>query len=225
LQKTTQEAILRLTQAQTHISTLTSDISELEQENAHLLEETESYNILLQTKTANGKFLSETRLIQKLNSETSLGDEIAAKRRSAGGGEYELEFDLESSYEKQLKAEVKALTLYIKKILSKVMTSPHLEDVLVKKEDNPYMNGNIDEASTASSRSSQQRNNRSSILVSATNAAVELVRSVSQAGQRMSINSGFGSSPSNSGSPVLPMPPIPHIPSFSSDGGGGVVEE
>ncbi|KAJ3118084.1 hypothetical protein HK100_000677, partial [Physocladia obscura] len=216
LQKTTQEAILRFTQAQTHISTLTSDISELEQENAHLLEETESYNILLQTKTANGKFLSETPLMQKLNSETSLGAEIAAKRRSAGNAEYELEFDLESPNEKKLKSEVKALTLYIEKILSKVMTSQRLEDALVKKEENPYIKDDIDEASTASSRSSQQRINRGSILVSAANAAVELVRSVSQAGQRMSINSGFGSSPSNSGSPVPPMPPIPHIPWFSS---------
>ncbi|KAJ3372576.1 hypothetical protein HDU84_001085, partial [Entophlyctis sp. JEL0112] len=64
LKETAQEAVLRFNQSQSHISRLTAEVSELEQENANLIEETESYSLLLQNKTKAGEASS---FIQKFN--------------------------------------------------------------------------------------------------------------------------------------------------------------
>ncbi|KAJ3339507.1 hypothetical protein HDU83_007591, partial [Entophlyctis luteolus] len=129
LKETAQEAVLRFNQSQAHISRLTAEVSELEQENANLIEETESYSLLLQNKTKAGEASS---FIQKFNRDgenTVLGHEIS------GHDAEDIDNGLETVMEKKLKAEVKALTIYIEKILSKVMANPDLENAIVQKSD------------------------------------------------------------------------------------------
>ncbi|KAJ3015536.1 UNVERIFIED_CONTAM: hypothetical protein HDU68_012683 [Siphonaria sp. JEL0065] len=191
-----------------------TQLVELEQENSLLQEETESYNLLLQNKTTSGTFMSDTQLMQRLNDETgvsstssipqgvgvgvsTLGDELAAD-----GGKKDLNdtgVDFESPTEKQLRSEVRALTLYIEKILGKVKGNPQLEAILISKKTNLYGKENDDDEGRDSAEdelkpappSSPQTltmKNRMSLLAQfpvsaaamAANAAVEMVRSVSK---------------------------------------------
>ncbi|KAJ3398834.1 hypothetical protein HDU80_008527 [Chytriomyces hyalinus] len=164
--------------------------SELEQQNAVLKTENESYEVLLYGKTKNGEFVS----LLHNNLDSSLGSEIVAR-----GGDTDA--TPETPNEKQLKSEVKALTMYIDKILNKMMTNPEVAAILLMESDIDAAE-KPDEIPPSPSPPSvlltpsylaptSPSKNRSSFLAFPS-AAIEMVRSVS----------GLGSS-SN------PAPPLP----------------
>ncbi|KAJ3339132.1 hypothetical protein HDU83_007784 [Entophlyctis luteolus] len=188
LKETAQEAVLRFNQSQSHISRLTAEVSELEQENANLIEETESYSLLLQNKTKAGEASS---FIQKFNRDgenTVLGQEITGRDAD------DIDNGLETVNEKKLKAEVKALTIYIEKILSKVMTNPDLEDAIVQKSDE----------TEKYSAPKKPRSSFMNVASAAITTTVGMVQSVSRQGNRASIQVLH---------PNAPVPPVPVIPS------------
>ncbi|ORY36753.1 hypothetical protein BCR33DRAFT_721962 [Rhizoclosmatium globosum] len=190
IQEIEQSSQSSLENAYTQIESLQLQVADLQQENAELVEESEGYNLLLHDRTTSGAFLAETPLMQRLNDPPS-DSKVGAVRVSRD----ELDEDgmseaIETPLERKLKVEVKALTLYIEKILSKVMVNPALEDALVKKLPNPYLVRDLDldieEGSAASlkrrstlSSASDTIRKRVSLLARIPAAAVEMVRSVS----------------------------------------------
>ncbi|KAJ3279995.1 hypothetical protein HDU79_000147 [Rhizoclosmatium sp. JEL0117] len=176
--------------AYTQIESLQLQVADLQQENAELVEESEGSNVLLHDRTTTGAFLAETPLMQPLNnppSDSKVGTVRVTRDELDEDGMSEA---IETPLEKKLKVEVKALTLYIEKILSKVMVNPALEDALVKKLPNPYLVRDLDldieEGSAASlkrrstlSSASDTIRKRVSLLARIPAAAVEMVRSVS----------------------------------------------
>ncbi|KAJ3230790.1 hypothetical protein HDU81_004257 [Chytriomyces hyalinus] len=121
-------AVNEMTKSQLQLKQQTKTLekmnSELEQQNAVLKTENESYEVLLYGKTKNGEFVS----LLHNNLDSSLGSEIVAR-----GGDTDA--TPETPNEKQLKSEVKALTMYIDKILNKMMTNPEVAAILLMESD------------------------------------------------------------------------------------------
>ncbi|KAJ3244498.1 hypothetical protein HDU77_009885 [Chytriomyces hyalinus] len=164
--------------------------SELEQQNAVLKTENESYEVLLYGKTKNGEFVS----LLHNNLDSSLGSEIVAR-----GGDTDA--TPETPNEKQLKSEVKALTMYIDKILNKMMTNPEVAAILLmesdidaaeKPDEIPPSPPSVSLTPSYLAPTSPSKN-RSSFLAFPS-AAIEMVRSVS----------GLGSSSNPAAAPPLP---------------------
>ncbi|KAI9341231.1 hypothetical protein BDR26DRAFT_860876 [Obelidium mucronatum] len=184
LQSTTQSALSHLSESQNQIETMRTELSELEQENSMLREEAESYNLLLQNRTSSGAFMTETPLMQRSNAEGTVPEAAEPLPSSLDG--------FETPKEKQLRSEVRALTLYIEKILSKVKGNPELEAVLLNKTSNSNKEslggGGNEETEKLTTPVGPTVKNRMSLLARfpvsaaamAANAAVEMVRSVSE---------------------------------------------
>lgn len=122
--------------------------------NARLLEETESYQMLLQERTLNGDFKSDfghasgtagvSSNQDALNAlegrvgdcpdgaGTSLADELSEANINEEGGFRKLELELRSA-----KDENKALTLYIEKIIGRLLQRNDFQDILDESPDAP----------------------------------------------------------------------------------------
>lgn len=96
--------------------------------NARLMEENESFQLLLSEKTLNGDF-TKTEVMQPSNALGSLAEELESAE-----GESENYRRLESEA-KALKDQNKALTLYIENIIGRLLSHKEFENVLEKSPD------------------------------------------------------------------------------------------
>ncbi|ORX84698.1 hypothetical protein BCR32DRAFT_242358 [Anaeromyces robustus] len=122
-------------------------IRELEEANTNLTEENESYQILLQEKTLSGELLQHPLLQENINekntvSDVSTNDSNASEQSKDTTLCDELTeiqnlsvFDKDPrivKYEKEIKNQKEqnqALTLYLRNVIQKMMSDPHLEEV------------------------------------------------------------------------------------------------
>jgi len=131
------------------VSELKSFIKELEENNTILSEENESYQILLQEKTLSGELMQHPMLqadVEKVtDSELTETSSVQSKDATLGDELTDVQnlgaFDKDPKiikYEKEIKnqkEQIKALTLYLRNVIQKMMADPHLEEV----EDSRYM--------------------------------------------------------------------------------------
>jgi len=131
------------------VAELKSLIKELEESNTNLAEENESYQILLQEKTLSGELMQHPILqadVEKVtDSELTETSSIQSKDATLGDELTDIQnlgaFDKDPriiKYEKEIKNQKeqnKALTLYLRNVIQKMMSDPHLEEV----EDSRYM--------------------------------------------------------------------------------------
>ncbi|KAI9325978.1 hypothetical protein DFJ73DRAFT_181576 [Zopfochytrium polystomum] len=122
-----QEITNRLTELLEEVEALRHESSDLLEQNRNLMEEAESYQILLQEKTVTGAFST---------------DMFLRGRAANAGGSFDMtqmplgdELDVRSPREAEMKQQIHALTVYINKILSRIMVDERLAAVLVKSVD------------------------------------------------------------------------------------------
>ncbi|KAL9580195.1 MAG: hypothetical protein Q9212_004641 [Teloschistes hypoglaucus] len=96
--------------------------------NARLMEENESFQLLLSEKTLNGDF-SKTEVMQPSNSLASLEEELES---AEGESDNYRRLEMEA---KALKDQNKALTLYIENIIGRLLSHKEFENVLEKSPD------------------------------------------------------------------------------------------
>ncbi|KAI8608650.1 hypothetical protein BC830DRAFT_1150758 [Chytriomyces sp. MP71] len=140
---------------------------DLEQENARLKEEANSYQMLLERKSTTGNFLAHSALVQSVTTKPMIDEDAVSP---------------EISEIMRLQSEVKALTLYIEKVLLKVVSAPKFDSAIVKTEFNHPRRSQ--RPSSVLGSSSDKAQNRISYLsrlpISAVSVAVELYRGVSK---------------------------------------------
>ncbi|KAJ3072375.1 hypothetical protein HDU98_003736 [Podochytrium sp. JEL0797] len=178
LEYTAKSAVEGLREAEKRVRSLQERLVELEVENAGLGEEVESYYMLLERKTVEGAFLKETGLMRRLGESVGVSDGRGFGGEGAEGGEDVVD----TLNEKKLKAEIKALTLYIEKIISKLLSNPALESALLTKQTNPYVHDDNENEPKSPTAQQNRLKNRVSLLARLPVAAVEIVRSVSFGG-------------------------------------------
>lgn len=129
-----------------HLRELQKQMYEVKMQNARLMEENESFQLLLSEKTLNGDFLRpyNPRTASRPPSRspeppgdgeaqgTSLADELDSEADSEGGGESDRRLRNEVS---SLKDQNKALTLYINNIISRLLQHEQFEQILDKTPD------------------------------------------------------------------------------------------
>ncbi|KAL8728312.1 MAG: hypothetical protein Q9166_005455 [cf. Caloplaca sp. 2 TL-2023] len=96
--------------------------------NARLMEENESFQLLLSEKTLNGDF-TKTEVMQPSAALGSLAEELES---AEGGSENYRRLEIEA---KALKDQNKALTLYIENIIGRLLSHKEFENVLEKSPD------------------------------------------------------------------------------------------
>ncbi|KAL8759817.1 MAG: hypothetical protein Q9184_003517 [Pyrenodesmia sp. 2 TL-2023] len=96
--------------------------------NARLMEENESFQLLLSEKTLNGDF-SKTEVMQSTTGLGSLAEELES---AEGESDNYRRLEMEA---KSLKDQNKALTLYIENIIGRLLSHKEFEDVLEKSPD------------------------------------------------------------------------------------------
>ncbi|KAL8849520.1 MAG: hypothetical protein Q9221_005527 [Calogaya cf. arnoldii] len=111
-----------------HMQELEKAMMETRITNARLMEENESFQLLLSEKTLNGDF-TKTEVMQPSNTLGSLAEELESAE-----GESENYRRLESEA-KALKDQNKALTLYIENIVGRLLSHKEFENVLEKSPD------------------------------------------------------------------------------------------
>ncbi|KAJ3316559.1 hypothetical protein HDU76_001712 [Blyttiomyces sp. JEL0837] len=155
------ELTARLAEVLEDLESLRSEYRELEDQNRTLMEDAESYQVLLHERTLNGEFMSQASIMQSVvdsvAGRTSISGTTAGRGSldfgNGGRGSLDLERfaigrpslseELEAprlskeDREKNLTEQVKALTLYIQKILNKVMVDERLAAVLVQPDSQP----------------------------------------------------------------------------------------
>ncbi|KAI8621956.1 hypothetical protein BC830DRAFT_11789 [Chytriomyces sp. MP71] len=173
LESGTREALVQLETSRKDIASLKAANSELEQQNSQLKEENELFTVLLNGKTKSGEMRAHLG--------ANIGEEIVAQ----GGTTDAL---AETPMERQLKSEVKALTLYIEKILKKMMTNPEVAAALLMKSDDAEDEENATSPSAAAPylAPTSPTKNRSSFMAFPS-AAIDMVRGVSNSGKRSSM--------------------------------------
>ncbi|WPH00488.1 Hypothetical protein R9X50_00331700 [Acrodontium crateriforme] len=125
-----------------HLQELQKQIYETKIQNARLMEENESFQLLLSEKTLNGDLAQSDLLRIPSNSGsrpstaeqhhgTSLADELASQS-DGEGGETERRLQVEVN---NLKDQNKALTLYINNIISRLLQHEQFEQILDKSPD------------------------------------------------------------------------------------------
>lgn len=127
-----------------HLRELQNKIYEIKMQNARLMEENESFQLLLSEKTLNGDFLRvyNTNVASRPPSRspeppgegpgTSLADELGSEDDGEGGGDTERRLRAEVG---SLKDQNKALTLYINNIISRLLQHEQFEQILDKTPD------------------------------------------------------------------------------------------
>lgn len=126
-----------------HLRELQKQMYEVKMQNARLMEENESFQLLLSEKTLNGDFLrpynptasrppSRSPEPPGEGQGTSLADELDSEADSEGGGEVDRRLKNEVS---SLKDQNKALTLYINNIISRLLQHEQFEQILDKTPD------------------------------------------------------------------------------------------
>lgn len=118
---------------------LEKQLLETRMTNARLMEDNESFQLLLGEKTLNGDLSRGDFLRESSHPSTSLADEL----ESAEEGDPEAARKLESEIT-QLRGENKALTLYINKIIGRLLTHQGFESVLGNDGDSDNIAGGPD---------------------------------------------------------------------------------
>lgn len=125
-----------------HLRELQKQMYEVKMQNARLMEENESFQLLLSEKTLNGDFLrpyntnaASSRPPSRSPDPprgTSLADELESDAESEAGGETDRPLRTEVN---SLKDQNKALTLYINNIISRLLQHEQFEQILDKTPD------------------------------------------------------------------------------------------
>lgn len=135
---------LELAEAQIKIMELDSDgggrVHELEKRllemritNARLLEDNESFQLLLSEKTLNGDF-SKTEAMQQSSNPGSLAEELGTEELDSAEAKSDDTRRLEAEV-KSLKDQNKALALYIENIIGRLLSHNEFENILEKNPD------------------------------------------------------------------------------------------
>lgn len=113
---------------------LERSLMEIRINNARLMEDNESFQLLLGEKTLNGDFSKADSMPGSNNAETSNMGSLADELKSATEGENDSDRRLEAEV-KSLKDQNKALTLYIESIISRLLQHKDFESLLDKTPD------------------------------------------------------------------------------------------
>lgn len=113
------------------VQILEKQISDIRMQNARLVEENDSFQMLLSEKTLKGDFLHDT------HSDTGVASSLAEELESIGEND-EVPIDTYRKVEAELKnvrEEKKALTLYIDKIIGRLLQHEGFEHIITGKEE------------------------------------------------------------------------------------------
>ncbi|KAL1955345.1 hypothetical protein VTO42DRAFT_8627 [Malbranchea cinnamomea] len=113
---------------------LERELMEVKMANARLMEDNESYQLLLSEKTLNGDF-TKVDFLHGPNTSSAVGS-LADELESAVGEEVESRRKLENEI-KALKDQNKALSLYIERIIGRLLQTDGFEHILDKNDDAP----------------------------------------------------------------------------------------
>lgn len=127
----------------TRIHEVEKALMETRMSNARLMEENESFQVLLSDKTLNGDFSPaqvrrvsmEERTPSRGGPATSLADELEDSSTSDAGTEHQRRLEAEIG---TLKEQNKALTVYINKIIERLLQHQGFESVLSNAQDGPH---------------------------------------------------------------------------------------
>ncbi|KIX96345.1 uncharacterized protein Z520_08123 [Fonsecaea multimorphosa CBS 102226] len=135
------EAHLKLTQ-QEHVGDgrlleLDQAIAEMKMQNAKLKEENESFQMLLSEKTLKGNFMHHDHTDEEPSTMSTLAEELeSTEEEESSEGQNEIYKKLEAE-SKSLRDQNKALTLYIDKIIGRLLSHEGFEHIIQDKEDAP----------------------------------------------------------------------------------------
>lgn len=110
-------------------------IMEIRMQNARLVEENESFQMLLTEKTLKGDFLHGHHAPEDISGLSSLAEELESSGE-ATEGQTDAYRKLEAEY-KALHEERNALNLYIDKIIGRMLTKPGFEHIFTDQEEPP----------------------------------------------------------------------------------------
>ncbi|KAJ3237750.1 hypothetical protein HDU78_003894 [Chytriomyces hyalinus] len=171
MEATTKDSLLRLQDTQKEAMLFRAAIYDIEQENSRLKEEMKSYQLLLERRTTTGNFLSTSALIQNTADEPVLN--------------FNDEMNPETAEVHRLQSELKALTLYIEKVLLKAIETPQFQAAVVKNEDEPERAraaktrpSSVIGFSSFTNKSQNRISYLSQLPLSAASAAIDLYRGV-----------------------------------------------
>ncbi|TPX72466.1 hypothetical protein CcCBS67573_g05856 [Chytriomyces confervae] len=171
MEATTKDSLLRLQDTQKDTMLFRTAIYDIEQENSRLREEMKSYQLLLERRTTTGNFLSTSALIQNTVDEPVLN--------------FNDEMNPETAEVHRLQSELKALTLYIEKVLLKAIETPQFQAAVVKNEDEPERAraaktrpSSVIGFSSFTNKSQNRISYLSQLPLSAASAAIDLYRGV-----------------------------------------------
>ena len=112
---------------------LEKKLMEVKVANARLVEDNESFQLLLSEKTLNGDF-SKTEAMQQSSGLGSLAEELGSEEQEPTEETNDISRQLETEV-KSLKDQNKALALYIERIIGRLMQHKELENILDKNPD------------------------------------------------------------------------------------------
>ncbi|EXJ95366.1 hypothetical protein A1O1_00487 [Capronia coronata CBS 617.96] len=133
------EAQLKLAEQEhvgdSRLQTLETAVMELKMQNARLVEENESFQMLLSEKTLKGDFVHHHHNDEEVGGMSTLAEELESTEEDPEGqGEAYKKLEAEV---KAAKEENKALTLYIDKIVGRLLQHEGFEHIIHDKEDRP----------------------------------------------------------------------------------------
>ncbi|KAJ3239598.1 hypothetical protein HDU78_002777 [Chytriomyces hyalinus] len=171
MEATTKDSLLRLQDTHKDMMLFRAAIYDIEQENSRLKEEMKSYQLLLERRTTTGNFLSTSALIQNTLDEPVLN--------------FNDEMNPEKAEVSRLQSELKALTLYIEKVLLKAIETPQFQAAVVQNEEHEQHShaskprpSSVIGFSSFTNKSQNRISYLSQLPLSAASAAVDLYRGV-----------------------------------------------
>ncbi|KAI9151215.1 hypothetical protein H9P43_009830 [Blastocladiella emersonii ATCC 22665] len=111
---------------------LSNELIQLEEINKALMEENEAFQMLLSERTVNGDFYLARPLSEYTDEATSPTGTLAGASASSTSLAAEIEAPANAEEVRRLTQENKALTVYIQKILSRIMEHPELQLLLAQ---------------------------------------------------------------------------------------------
>lgn len=117
------------------LQSLEKAIMEIKMQNARLVEENESFQMLLSEKTLKGDFMHDSHLHEEVSAMSTLAEELESSEEDAQGlGEAFKRLEAEN---KTLREGNKALTLYVDKIIGRLLQHDGFEHIIHDKDEAP----------------------------------------------------------------------------------------
>jgi len=119
-----------------HLQSLEQKLVEIKMQNARLIEENESFQMLLSEKTLKGDFMHHHQPAEEVSGMSTLAEELESTEEDIEGPSSEVTRKLESEV-KSMREENKALTLYIDKIIGRLLQHEGFEHIIHDKDEAP----------------------------------------------------------------------------------------